>query len=251
MAASGLLRVTSPTKEEKLFILAEKNVIASLLIDLRKVRSHEMSVMLERGAHISLFVLSGSRQKCHLKQFCSVASGARIQWWNFTLGGNVEQNLDIAVNGASARADVRWISRAKKKDTQNLVTHVTYVAPKGSGETLMRGVVEDHAVVRSHGSIDVGRKAHGTETFLSDQILVLDPTAKATAVPELKVETNDVKAGHNAAVSRINPEDLFYLQSRGLSPTEARSMSIKGFIANLLQEIDCEEVRELVVGGNR
>lgn len=207
-----------------------------------------MEVTLMRGARVSVFILSGSRSKCHLKQFCSVASGARMQWWNFTIGGNAEQDVILEVSGTSSCADVRWISHAKKKDVQNLAVHVTYAAPEGSGETTMRGVVEDHAVMRTHGSIDVEGKARGTETFLSDHILVLDPTARATAVPELKVETNDVKAGHSAAVSRINPEDLFYLQSRGLAPAEVRQMFIKGFLDDLISRIDSAEVRDAITG---
>lgn len=218
-------------------------------IDLRKVRSHALEVTVERGADISLFVLSGCRTKSRITQSCTVASGARVRWWNLTLGGNVEQHLAIQVNGVSSRADVQWVSHAKRRDVQDLVAQVTYAAPKGSGETTMRGVVEDHAVLRSRGSIRVDRKARGTETFLSDQVLLLDPAAKAVAIPELNVGTNDVKAGHSASVSRIHPEDLFYLQSRGISPAEARSMSIKGFLEELINDVP-QEVRGFIANGS-
>lgn len=247
---SGKPIVIRPREGEKRTkVTAKAGVREVYCIDLRKVRSHALKVVIERGAELSLFVLSGSRTKNRITQSCTVASAARVRWWNLTLGGNVEQHLDIQVNGVSSRVDVRWVSHAKRRDVQDLTAQVTYAALKGGGETTMRGVVEDHAVLRSRGSIHVGRKARGTETFLSDQVLILDPAAKATAVPELNVGTNDVKAGHSAAVSRIHPEDLFYLQSRGLSPAEARTLSIEGFLGELMNDVP-QEVRGFVAGGS-
>jgi len=197
----------------------------------RKVRTHLLEVVLERGAQVRIAVLSGGRSTSHLTHSCKISSGASLAWQNNTLGGSVVQELVVSVEGAHARADVSWVAHAKKNDRQELDARVTYIAPFGSGETKMRAVVEDQATVRSRGVLRIGPKARGTETFLSDHILLLDPTAKADAIPELKIETNDVKAGHAASVSRIHAEDLFYLVSRGLSLRAARNMYVEGFLS--------------------
>jgi Fe-S cluster assembly scaffold protein SufB len=103
--------------------------------------------------------------------------------------------------------------------------------------------VEDQASVVSRGVIEIASKGRGTETFLSDHVLLLDPKAQARAVPKLKIETNDVKASHSASVSRIHPEDLFYMMSRGISKEEAREMYVEGFLAELLEGISGSGLR--------
>lgn len=205
---------------------------ASVLLDLRKVCTHALTVMLERGAELSLRVHSGSRTSSTLVQTCTVAARARLQWQNLT-EGNVQQSLAIRVTGAAGHAEVRWAAHAKKRETQELSAHVLFAAPRGSGETELRAAVEEHAITLLRGKVEVARGAKGTETHLTEQVLLLDPTAKTDAVPELSIATNEVKAGHRATISKISPEDLFYLASRGIPAREARRMYVEGFLGEL------------------
>ena len=64
--------------------------------------------------------------------------------------------------------------------------------------------------------IEIGPEGTGTDACLTQEVLMLDPTAKVDAIPALEIRTNDVKASHSASVSRVTEEDLFYFGSRGL-----------------------------------
>ena len=80
------------------------------------------------------------------------------------------------------------------------------------------------------GKIIVEKKAQQTEAFLKEVILLVSAGARATAVPDLEIEANDVHCSHAAAVSKINPEQLYYLTSRGLSKSQSEDMIVEGFL---------------------
>ena len=84
----------------------------------------------------------------------------------------------------------------------------------------------------------VVRAPNPEDTYLTEAVLMLDPSARIDAVPALEIRTNDVKASHSATVSRVTPEDLFYLQSRGLPERSARTMFVDGFLRDLAHRIE-------------
>jgi len=107
----------------------------------------------------------------------------------------------------------------------------------------MRGVAEEKATITCNGSVEIGPKASGTQAHLTEKILILDPTARADAIPSLDVGTHDVQASHSAAISRIHPEDLFYFASRGIMAKKARKLFIDGFLGDLLGNIHNASLR--------
>ena len=86
-----------------------------------------------------------------------------------------------------------------------------------------------------------------TEAFLRQNILLLGEDAKATAVPELEIETDDVKASHAATVGQIDKEQLFYLTSRGISQGVATKMIVEAFLEEVLSQIDSKEAEKIRV----
>ena len=94
--------------------------------------------------------------------------------------------------------------------------------------------------------IEITEKGRGTNTYLTEDVLMLDSTAHVDAVPALEIRTNDVKASHSATVSRVTAENLFYLQSRGIPETKARQMFVEGFLGALTERIADSGIREKV-----
>jgi Fe-S cluster assembly scaffold protein SufB len=95
--------------------------------------------------------------------------------------------------------------------------------------------------------IEISPGGGGTDTYLTEDVLMLDRTAKVDAIPGLEIKTNDVKASHSATVTRVTPEDLFYFSARGIPEHEARAMYIQGFLSDLAQKIGDERSRLLVL----
>jgi Fe-S cluster assembly scaffold protein SufB len=71
---------------------------------------------------------------------------------------------------------------------------------------------------------------------------MLDASAKVDAIPALEIKTNDVKASHSASITKISPETLFYLQSRGIEEAAARSMFVEGFLGELLRNLPADAI---------
>ena len=97
----------------------------------------------------------------------------------------------------------------------------------------VKGVVRGGARVKIKGLVKIDEGAKQSDSFLSMKLLLLDDKSMATAEPELEIKNNEVKASHSASVGRIDEEQLFYLETRGISRTEAENLIIKGFLGNV------------------
>jgi len=145
-----------------------------------------------------------------------------------------KQNLMMAlVVGRGEMVDLETISEYKK--------------PRGRGEIVVKAVVMGKGSLGLKGMIKIGEKAVLTEAFLRQNILLLGEDAKATAVPELEIETDDVKASHAATVGQIDKEQLFYLTSRGISQGVATKMIVEAFLEEVLSQIDSKEAEKIRV----
>lgn len=107
---------------------------------------------------------------------------------------------------------------------------IIHAAPKTTSTTNIKGVVDGSAWAFVFGSIKVLPSARGTEAFLEERILLVSAEAKAEAVPNLEIETDDVKCSHAATVGRIDEEEMFYLMSRGFRQPQAKEMIVEGFL---------------------
>jgi Fe-S cluster assembly protein SufD len=95
------------------------------------------------------------------------------------------------------------------------------------------------------GDVLIRKTAEGIETFETNRNLVLTDGCRADSVPNLEIETGDITgAGHASATGRFDDEQLFYLQSRGVTEDEARRLVVHGFFADIIRKIHVPEVEE-------
>jgi Fe-S cluster assembly scaffold protein SufB len=135
---------------------------------------------------------------------------------------------------------------AKDQEHQDLRVRTMFEGREGAGEVVMKGVAEGRASIKAHGLIAIGPQGGGTNTYLTQNVLMLDASAKVDSVPSLEIKTNDVKASHSATVSRVTAEDLFYFASRGISAHEAKRMFVEGFLGDLTSRIADIALRERI-----
>jgi Fe-S cluster assembly protein SufD len=99
------------------------------------------------------------------------------------------------------------------------------------------------------GDVLIQAAAEGTETFELNRNLVLSDGARADSVPNLEIETGEIKgAGHASTTGRFDDEQLFYLMSRGIPAEQARRLVVRGFFGEILQKIAVPQVRERLEG---
>ena len=102
------------------------------------------------------------------------------------------------------------------------------------GQILAKGVVKDKAKVKFVGGITISLNGGGTDSYLKEEVIMLDDTSKIDAIPMLEIKTNDVKAGHGVSISRLSDDKIYYLTSRGIEPGEAKKLIVDGFLEDML-----------------
>lgn len=123
---------------------------------------------------------------------------------------------------------------------------VDHAAPNCTSNSTYKGALQGKGA-RSVwvGDVLIRKEAEGTDTYELNRNLVLTDGARADSVPNLEIETGEIEgAGHAAATGRFDDEQLFYLQARGIPEIEARRLVVRGFFAELIQQIDVPEIRE-------
>jgi len=225
----------------------EGSVRIALFLEGSAALVHELELSVGDRAHCDvLCVQAASLPSSSLRERGTIGAEAHCIWRNVTLAQSAEHELVSRVAGEGSRSDVDWVFYAKGSEKQTIVVRNIFDAPHGEGEITMRGVAEQKGHVVARGFIDIGLKGGGTNTYLTQSVLMLDKTAKVDAIPGLEIKTNDVKASHSATVSRVTEEDLFYFAARGIPEREARAMFVEGFLGDLLEKVGDTQLRSLL-----
>jgi Fe-S cluster assembly protein SufD len=140
--------------------------------------------------------------------------------------------------GASARVTGIFLGTGQEK--LKLSVDTIHEAPHTTGWTNVRAALAESSQLDFSGMIKIHEGAQGSNDFLEQRSLLLSPDAKAVAIPALEIEANEVKASHAVAAGPIDPEHLFYLQTRGLPTLQARQLLIRGFVETLLRSFPAQ-----------
>lgn len=151
-----------------------------------------------------------------------------------TISQSGEYLVTLDKPGASVNLVGVFSAHGSEKIAVSVLIH--HRSPHTRAETTLKAVGADHAQVRFVGKIIIDEKCPDSQSFLTERVLLLDPTARAEAIPELEILTDDVRCSHAASVSTVSKEHLFYLQSRGIPSGQARSMIVEGFLGGQTQK---------------
>ncbi len=246
--------ITMQITQENLHLVIQLEARAQATVFLEYATQHAKSecsieVFLSDEASLNcIFLAPASAQNIRIQQKSRIGNGAHLNWQNITLGkGVVEHAVESLLNGNNATSDIDWSFYARDKEQYKLTAANIFSAQNGGGEITMQGVAEHTAHILCNGLINIGEGGKGTDTYLTESVLMLDPTAKVDAIPGLEIKTNDVKASHSATVSRVTTEDLYYFAARGIPEKEAREMFIVGFLSGGLDAVTNETIKERVL----
>lgn len=176
---------------------------------------------------------------------------ARVEWVVGELSaGNGISDTTTYLNGKGSSADAKVICVGDGEQRLNLTTRNVHVGRATESDMSTRAVMRESATAIINGITKIEKGATGANGQQAEKVLMLSPTARGDANPILLIDEDDVKAGHAASVGQVNPEQIFYLMSRGLTRTEAERLVIYGFLAPVVAEIPLPELekqlRELV-----
>ncbi len=139
---------------------------------------------------------------------------------------------EVVISFAKEGEEVELIGRVLGREAGDYLVNVVvdHKVGKTFGRVSIKGIAKGGARVTITGKIRIDEGAQGVDDFLEMRILILDDKSSAVAEPQLEIEANDVKASHAAAVGRIDEEQLFYLESRGLDRDNAENLIVEGFL---------------------
>ena len=182
-------------------------------------------------------------------QRAEVARDGALDWVALGFGsarGKVRMETKLAGPGADGRVTGAYASHGRQH--VDFDTTQEHAAPHTTSDLAFRGVLQGRSEAVWRGNIIVDPGAQQTDAFQESRNLLLSKRAHADAIPGLEIQANDVRCTHAAAIAQIDPEQLFYLESRGLREETAKRLVIEGFLAALVERFEEGPVRE-VLGG--
>ncbi len=176
-------------------------------------------------------------------QNAELAEGANLQWVGGSLGGKMSKEFwHSALNGPQARSLMQSFTFATGDQHIDQSTYQHHRAADTHSDLLFRNVLRDRARTVFYGMIRAEREAMGMEGYQANNNLLLDD-AHAHAIPGLEINCNDVMCSHSATTSRLDPQQLFYLQARGLPRPAAERLIVQGFLRPVVDQIPLAHTR--------
>lgn len=232
----------------KNYIIVEKNASCSVkeihkTLDSKSVRGDLFSssycdILLEELSHLrykKIFLESNDhRQISGLRVFMKEASCFKSFF--VSLGGKLcRQDVLIKLSEKNSSAQVNGLYLANEKQVVDYCFNIKHEGPHTKSSQYFKGFCGENAKGVFQGNIFVGSKASQTSSKQLNKNLILGTNAQIYTKPQLRIDTDDVKCSHGATVSQVREEELFYLQTRGLSREKAMEFLIAAFCHELLE----------------
>lgn len=203
-------------------------------------------IALAANAHVNhIRIQRESKQAFHLAN-CSVAleHASRYQSTSISLGSQISRyNLDIRLTEEAAECSVDGLALISSRQLADTHTCIDHVKPNGTSHQQHKCIVDGAAHAVFNGKIIVRPHAQRTNSSQSSRNLLLSKTAHVDTKPQLEIFADDVKCAHGATVGQLDPEEIFYLKSRGLSEVAARNLLTYAFGAEIISRISVPSLR--------
>jgi Fe-S cluster assembly protein SufB len=171
---------------------------------------------------------------------------ATMEWVDGNLGSKLTMKYPaVWLMEEGARGEILSVAFASDDQHQDAGGKVVHVAPHTSSQIISKSISKGTGRSSYRGLVKVYKGARDVKSNVVCDALLLDETSKTDTYPYIEIEEEEVSVGHEATVSKVAEEQIFYLQSRGLSEDEAMSMIVNGFIEPIAKELPLEYAVEL------
>jgi Fe-S cluster assembly protein SufB len=171
---------------------------------------------------------------------------ATMEWVDGNLGSKITQKYpSVFLMEPGAHGEILSIAFAGKGQHQDAGGKVVHVAPRTSSKVISKSISKDGGRAGYRGLVKVHKGAVDAKSTVNCDALILDEASRSDTYPYMEIEEDRVTIGHEATVSKIGDEQLFYLQSRGIDKEEAAAMIVSGFIEPIVKELPMEYAVEM------
>jgi Fe-S cluster assembly protein SufD len=207
------------------------------------VQRHAATIMtLAKGAKAMHVAVVGDEPGLHIEtQICDLADNAELAAFGLISGGELtRRQIFVRMNGVEAKALLGGLALIDGDRRADTTLQVVHAAPRGMSREFYRAIVDDDAIGVFQGKIIVERAAQKTDGAMKSQAILLSPRAQMNEKPELEIFADDVVCGHGATVASLDPEQVFYLRSRGVPERDAKAMLLEAFGGESIDRIGNE-----------
>ncbi len=205
-------------------------------------------IHLGTGARLAMASLqeTGPDQVVFQQRRAVIGEGADLRWALAQLGGRlVRSRVDNVLAGDRSTVEQVEIVFGAEEQLHDLTSYTRHVGRDTTGQLLSKGVLLEKARSYMKGLISIEKTAVGTDSFLGEFGMNLSRTARAVAIPSLEIDQPDCRrAAHSSSVGPIDEGQLFYLETRGIEPDEARKFIVLGFLEPVVARVPLEEAQD-------
>ena len=209
-----------------------------------------VEVIAQAGAQIKFSAIDrlGENVTAYISRRGKLDNDAMIGWAIGVMNeGNVVADFDSDLYGKGSHADMKVVALSSGKQVQGIDTRVTNYGCNSIGNILQHGVILEKGTLTFNGIGHIIKGAKGADAQQESRVLMLSDQARSDANPILLIDENDVTAGHAASIGQVDPEDMYYLMSRGLDKATAERLVVRGFLGSVIVEIPVKEVRDEMI----
>lgn len=238
----------------RLLVVVEAEASAKLLVcdhdraaDNTSVTSRVVEIFVGEGASLDLYELeeSSGNSGRFTQTVARQKDNSRLQIFSGTLkSGVTRNNFVVHLDGSGAELRIDGMAIADGGQTADNSATVLHHAPHCTSNQTFKYLISDNARGAFEGLIRVDHGAVGTAAYQNDRNLIASHGARMHARPQLEIYCDDVKCSHGAATGQLDARALFYMRSRGIDETEARSMLMNAFMADVIDSVSLEPLRD-------
>lgn len=209
-----------------------------------------VEVIAEAGSHIKFSAIDqlGEHVTAFISRRGRLENNAHINWSLSVMNqGNVIADFDSDLIGEGSHADLKVVAASSGRQIQGIDTRVTNYGKNSIGHILQHGVILERGTLTFNGIGHIIKGAKGADAQQESRVLMLSDKARSDANPILLIDENEVTAGHAASIGQVDPEDMYYLMSRGLDQATAERLVIRGFLGAVITEIPIKKVRDQII----
>jgi Fe-S cluster assembly scaffold protein SufB len=205
-------------------------------------------IMLGAGASLEMASIQdfGPEQVVFQHRHAVIGEGATLHWALAQLGARlVRSRVDNRLDGDRSSVEQVEIVFGGEQQLFDLTSYTRHIGRDTTGNLLSKGALLDRSRSYMKGMITIERSAVGTDSYLGEFGMNLSKAARAVAIPSLEIDQPDCRrAAHSSSVGPIDPTQLFYLESRGIPPDEARKFIVLGFLEPVVARVPLEGARD-------
>jgi Fe-S cluster assembly protein SufB len=212
------------------------------------LHSAVVEIIVKKGARVRYTTIQNWSNNVYnlVTKRATCAEGATMEWVDGNIGSKVTMKYPaIFLMGPHAKGETLSLAFAGEGQHQDSGAKMVHAAPYTSSSVISKSVARNGGRTSYRGLVQVQEGANHSASTVKCDALLVDTISRSDTYPYVDIREDDVSMGHEATVSKISDDQLFYLMSRGLNEDEAMAMIVRGFIEPIARELPMEYALEL------